>query len=56
VPQTNLDELISKTEELILHPALRASFGNKSHEHVIQHWDMRMMAKKLKKIYNRKKG
>jgi glycosyltransferase involved in cell wall biosynthesis len=56
VPQTNLDELISKTEELILHPALRVSFGNKAHEHVSQHWDMRIMAKKLKKIYNRKKG
>ncbi len=55
VPQTNLHELISKTEQLILHPALRASFGNNSHRHVIQHWDMRIMAQKLHEIYNRKK-
>ena len=56
VPQTNLHELISKTEQLILHPALRASFGNNSYRHVIQHWDMRIMAQKLHEIYNRKKG
>ncbi len=56
VPQTNLHELISKAEQLILHPALRASFGNNSYRHVIQHWDMRIMAQKLHEIYNRKKG
>ncbi len=53
VPQTNLDELISKTEQLILHPALRQTFGKSSYDHVIQLWDMRIMAQKLYKIYNR---
>lgn len=56
VPQSNLEELISKTEQLILHPAVRASFGKSSYEHVIQLWDMRIMAQKLQEIYNRKKG
>ena len=56
VPQTNLCELISKTEQLILHPVLRTAFGNNSYRHVIQHWDMRIMAEKLNEIYNRKKG
>ena len=56
VPQTNLCELISKTEQLILHPVLRTAFGNNSYRHVIQHWDMRIMAEKLHEIYNRKKG
>ena len=53
VPQANVDILISKTEELILRSELRASFGKNSHDHVIQYWDMRLMAKELQKIYNR---
>ena len=56
VPQTNLCELISKTEQLILHPVLRTAFGNNSYRHVIKQWDMRIMAEKLHEIYNRKKG
>jgi len=56
VPQNNLCELISKTEQLILHPVLRTAFGNNSYRHVIQHWDMRIMAEKLHEIYNRKMG
>ncbi len=53
VPQANVDLLISKTEQLILQPALRASFGKIAHQHVIQYWDMRIMAQQLQKIYNR---
>lgn len=53
VPQANADVLISKTEQLILQPSLRASFGKISHQHVIQYWDMRLMAQQLQKIYNR---
>lgn len=53
VPQANVDLLISKTEQLILQPALRAAFGKNSHQHVIQHWNMRLMAEQLQEIYNR---
>ena len=53
VPQANADVLISKTEQLILQPLLRAAFGKISHQHVIQYWDMRLMAQQLQKIYNR---
>ena len=53
VPQTNLDTLISKTEQLILQPDLRATFGNNAHQYVIQYWDMHIMARKLRKIYLR---
>lgn len=53
VPQANTEILIYKTEQLILHPELRALFGKNSHQHVIQYWDMHLMAKQLQKIYNR---
>ena len=52
VPQVNVDLLISKTEQLILQPVLRASFGKIAHQHVIQYWDMKIMAQQLQKIYN----
>ena len=53
VPQVNVDLLISKTEQLILQQALRASFGKIAHQHVMKYWDMRIMAQQLQKIYNR---
>jgi glycosyltransferase involved in cell wall biosynthesis len=56
VAQGCLDELISKTEQLILHPYLRTSFGNKAYGHVIKQWDMHIMGQKLHNIYNRNKG
>ena len=53
VQQGNLDLLIYYTEQLILQPELRAEFGKSAQEHVIENWDMHIMAKQLKKIYNR---
>lgn len=53
VPPKNIDLLISKTEQLILQPALRTSFGKIAHQHVIQFWDMHIMVQQLQKIYNR---
>lgn len=53
VPQGDVNVLLSKTEELILNPALRLFFGNGAHEFVIQYWDIGIMIEKLYKIYNR---
>jgi glycosyltransferase involved in cell wall biosynthesis len=56
VPQGNVNTLLSKTEELILHPELRFLFSNSAHQFVLQHWDIRIMAEQLYKIYNRNTG
>jgi glycosyltransferase involved in cell wall biosynthesis len=53
VPQCNTNTLLSKTEALILHPEIRALFGERAHQYVIQHWDMRLMTQQLHEIYNR---
>jgi glycosyltransferase involved in cell wall biosynthesis len=54
VEQGNVPELIYYAEQLILHPELRVQFGKLARQHVIEHWDMRLMTKQLREIYNRK--
>ncbi len=56
IPQGNANTLLSKTEELILHPELRLSFGKGAYQFVIQHWDVSIMTEQLYKIYNRNTG
>jgi len=52
--QGNVKELEFYAEQLILQPDLRNSFGELARKHVIDNWDMRLMSKKLREIYNRK--
>jgi len=52
--QGNVKELEYYAEQLILHPDMRNSFGELACKHVIDNWDMRLMSKKLREIYNRK--
>ena len=54
VQQANREALINKAEQLILQPELRALFGKRAQQHVMQYWDMHLMAKQLQIIYNRK--
>jgi len=53
VEQNNVDSLVYCAEQLILSPGLRAQFGKLAREHVIEHWDMRLMTMQLRNIYNR---
>jgi glycosyltransferase involved in cell wall biosynthesis len=53
VPQTDRDALVNRAEQLILQPELRSVFGKRAQQHVIQHWDMHVMARQLQIIYNR---
>ncbi|MEO6356929.1 MAG: glycosyltransferase family 4 protein [Ferruginibacter sp.] len=53
VPQTDKEALVNKAEQLILQPELRILFGKRAQQHVIQHWDMHVMAQQLQIIYNR---
>ena len=53
VPQANKEVLINKAEQLILQLSLRLVFGQRAQQHVMQYWDMHVMAQQLKNIYNR---
>ena len=53
VEQGNIDSLEYYAEQLILHPDLRIRFGKLARNHVIENWDMRLMATQLREIYNR---
>jgi glycosyltransferase involved in cell wall biosynthesis len=54
VPQKDVGALVEYAEKLVLNPALRAEFGQLAQQHVMQHWDMHLMAIQLTDIYNRK--
>jgi glycosyltransferase involved in cell wall biosynthesis len=54
VPQKDVGSLVHYAEKLVLQPSLRAEFGQLAQEHVMQHWDMHLMAVQLTDIYNRK--
>jgi glycosyltransferase involved in cell wall biosynthesis len=53
VPQANKEVLINKAEQLILQPSLKLKFGKRAQQHVMQYWDMHLMAQQLRNIYNR---
>jgi glycosyltransferase involved in cell wall biosynthesis len=53
VEKKNVESLVYYAEQLILRPDLRAQFGKFAQQHVIENWDMRLMIRKLREIYNR---
>jgi glycosyltransferase involved in cell wall biosynthesis len=53
VPQRDVESLVNCAEELFLKPELRIEFGELAQKHVMQQWDIHLMAVQLSDIYNR---